>query len=220
MTLRHCVREAQNGNHEATLFLLGQFSPLIKKQVKKYNGYYQSVEEAISTAHAAACRCIFEFDLTKPGNVERQMMACIHNTFEREGYHKEKYDQRIQKNIIHNAEVTDLPVDCMAPLSQCPEYRCIEKDIHRLIQEALDDLSEKERHFIILHFFNGHSYRKIGRIYHHARSLFSNVQQLRLSAGMPGQLQGFRSWRRCGRGIRCQRHSVCFCSGRWSGRER
>ena len=28
MTLRHCVREAQNGNHEATLFLLGQFSPL------------------------------------------------------------------------------------------------------------------------------------------------------------------------------------------------
>ena len=90
MTLRHCVREAQNGNHEATLFLLGQFSPLIKKQVKKYNGYYQSVEEAISTAHAAACRCIFEFDLTKPGNVERQMMACIHNTFEREGYHKEK----------------------------------------------------------------------------------------------------------------------------------
>lgn len=47
MTLRHCVREAQNGNHEATLFLLGQFSPLIKKQVKKYNGYYQSVEEAI-----------------------------------------------------------------------------------------------------------------------------------------------------------------------------
>lgn len=39
MTLRHCVREAQNGNHEATLFLLGQFSPLIKKQVKKYNSY-------------------------------------------------------------------------------------------------------------------------------------------------------------------------------------
>lgn len=81
MTLRHCVREAQNGNHEAPLFLLGQFSPLIKKQVKKYNSYYQSIEEAISTAHAAACRCIFEFDLTKPGNVERQMMACIHNTF-------------------------------------------------------------------------------------------------------------------------------------------
>ena len=171
MTLRHCVREAQNGNHEATLFLLGQFSPLIKKQVKKYNSYYQSIEEAISTAHAAACLCIFEFDLTKPGNVERQMMACIHNTFEREGYHKEKYDQRIQKNIIHNAEVTDLPVDCMAPLSQCPEYRCIEKDVHRLIQEALDDLSEKERHFIVLHFFQGHSYREIGRIYHRDESL-------------------------------------------------
>lgn len=35
----------------------------------------------------------------------------------------------------------------------------------------MDDLSEKERHFIILHFFNGHSYRKIGRIYHRDESL-------------------------------------------------
>lgn len=34
ISLRHCVREAQHGNHEAVLFLLHEFEPLIRKYVK------------------------------------------------------------------------------------------------------------------------------------------------------------------------------------------
>ena len=47
ISLRHCVREAQHGNHEAVLFLLHEFEPLIRKYVKKYYMYYESLEEAI-----------------------------------------------------------------------------------------------------------------------------------------------------------------------------
>ena len=61
--LRHCVREAQHGNHEAILFLLREFEPLIRKYVKRYYVYYDSLEEAISTAQHAVVTCVFAFDL-------------------------------------------------------------------------------------------------------------------------------------------------------------
>ena len=68
ISLRHCVREAQHGNHEAVLFLLHEFEPLIRKYVKKYYMYYESLEEAISTADHAIVNCIFTFDLNKQDN--------------------------------------------------------------------------------------------------------------------------------------------------------
>lgn len=37
ISLRHCVREAQHGNHEAVLFLLREFEPLIRPRLTMYS---------------------------------------------------------------------------------------------------------------------------------------------------------------------------------------
>ena len=76
ISLRHCVREAQHGNHEAVLFLLHEFEPLIRKYVKKYYMYYESLEEAISTADHAIVNCIFTFDLNKQDNPKDYKREC------------------------------------------------------------------------------------------------------------------------------------------------
>lgn len=78
ISLRHCVREAQHGNHEAVLFLLHEFEPLIRKYVKKYYMYYESLEEAISTADHAIVNCIFTFDLNKQDNPKDYKTNNVH----------------------------------------------------------------------------------------------------------------------------------------------
>ena len=95
--LRHCVREAQHGNHEAILFLLREFEPLIRKYVKRYYVYYDSLEEAISTAQHAVVTCVFAFDLTKADYIQRKILAAVHNAFEYESYRKQCYWKRVQK---------------------------------------------------------------------------------------------------------------------------
>lgn len=77
ISLRHCVREAQHGNHEAILFLLREFEPLIRKYVKRYYVYYDSLEEAISTAQHAVVTCVFAFDLTKADYIQRKILAAV-----------------------------------------------------------------------------------------------------------------------------------------------
>lgn len=47
MTLRHCVREAQNGNHEATLFLLGQFLIFEGKELYITTQFFEDEREKI-----------------------------------------------------------------------------------------------------------------------------------------------------------------------------
>ena len=80
ISLRHCVREAQHGNHEAVLFLLSEFEPLIRKYVKKYYMYYESLEEAISTADHAIVDCIFTFDLNKQDNPKADLTKATVDT--------------------------------------------------------------------------------------------------------------------------------------------
>ena len=70
--------------------------------------YYESLEEAISTADHAIVNCIFTFDLNKQdnpkdyktNNVQRRLLAAVHNAFEYESYRKQCYLKRVQKNII------------------------------------------------------------------------------------------------------------------------
>lgn len=125
--LRHCVREAQHGNHEAILFLLREFEPLIRKYVKRYYVYYDSLEEAISTAQHAVVTCVFAFDLTKADYIQRKILAAVHNAFEYESYRKQCYLKRVQKNIVESDIVTDFPYNCAAPEEETPEHCLLKK---------------------------------------------------------------------------------------------
>ena len=99
ISLRHCVREAQHGNHEAVLFLLREFEPLIRKYVKKYYVYYESLEEAISTADHAIVDCIFTFDLNKKDNQNDYRK----NNVQRRLYTTPLNMKAIGNNVIGNA---------------------------------------------------------------------------------------------------------------------
>ena len=161
MTLRHYVRAAQNGDERAFEFLFTQFEPLFKRHLGQYAYQYENDDEIRSSIYSAAVLCIMEFDLTKPGTVRQAMKACVHNFLEREAYHMEKYRSKVKKNI-EGADgcLTDLP-ECTAPLSQCPEYQFAKNEVKRQVWAALQQLEERKRYFIILHYMHGHSYRKI-----------------------------------------------------------
>ena len=90
--------------------------------------YYESLEEAISTADHAIVNCIFTFDLNKQdnpkdyktNNVQRRLLAAVHNAFEYESYRKQCYLKRVQKNIIESDIVTDFPYNWAAPEEETP----------------------------------------------------------------------------------------------------
>lgn len=166
-TLRHYVREAQNGDDTAVEILFNQFQPLFKKQLGQYTRRYRYSEDLKSSIHSAAFLCIMDFDLNKPGTVQQAMQMSIHNFLERESYHMAKYNSNIQKNVEdENGGLTDLPEGCMAPISQCPEYQYDKIERQEQVWEALYLLSEKERNYIVWHHMHGHPYREIAKKCH------------------------------------------------------
>ena len=173
ISLRHCVREAQHGNHEAVLFLLHEFEPLIRKYVKKYYMYYESLEEAISTADHAIVDCIFTFDLNKQdnpkdyktNNVQRRLLAAVHNAFEYESYRKQCYLKRVQKNIVESDIVTDFPYNWAAPEEETPEHCLLKKDRKEQVWKALNRLNETQRTLIVAHYIHNQTYDYISKKY-------------------------------------------------------
>ena len=184
-TLRHYVREAQRGDETAVEILFDQFRPLFKKHLGQYTHTYRNDEDLKSSIQSAAFLCIMDFDLEKPGTVQQAMQMSIHNFLERESYHMEKYNSNIQKNVeAEDGYLTDLPEDCMAPISQCPEHQYDKIERQELVWDALQLLSEKERNCIVWHHMHGHSYRKIARKYNISektirRTVYAGMERLR-----------------------------------------
>lgn len=184
-TLRHYVREAQNGDDTAVEILFDQFQPLFKKQLGQYTRSYRNDEELKSSIHSAAFLCIMDFDLNKPGTVQQAMQMSIHNFLERESYHMAKYNSKIKKNIeAEDGGLTDLPEDCMAPIAQCPEHQYDKIEQQEEVWDALHLLSEIERNCIVWHHMYGHSYRKIAGKYNTSektirRIVYTGMERLR-----------------------------------------
>ena len=163
--LRHCVREAQHGNHEAILFLLREFEPLIRKYVKRYYVYYDSLEEAISTAQHAVVTCVFAFDLTKADYIQRKILAAVHNAFEYESYRKQCYWKRVQKSIVESDIVTDFPHNWAAPEEETPEHCLLKREKKEQVWKALNKLNETQRTLIVAHYIHNQTYDYISKKY-------------------------------------------------------
>ncbi len=168
--MRHCVRAAQHGDKLAAEELLQTFMPLLNHQAKRYQSYYQNSEEVFSTACHGAIHCIFQYDLNQPETVTKMMVASVRNHLRRESYQKQCYDKRIEKNIIENNTVTDLPEAILASEGECPESQYLQNEMRRKMKQAMAALPDLHRRIIWLHFFNGYSYQHIAEEYHLSKS--------------------------------------------------
>ena len=168
--MRHCVRAAQRGDKIAIEELLKAFKPYLYRQAKKYQPYYQNFHEALSTACYGAIDCIYQYDLSQSEEtVTEVLVASVHNYLRRESYNWTCYYRNVEKNIVENDTLTDLPGDLISE-EACPELCYLEDEVRMQLYWALEQLPELQRKFIYLHFFYGHSYQQIAQIYNLRKS--------------------------------------------------
>lgn len=168
--MRHCVRAAQRGDKIAIEELLKAFKPYLYRQAKKYQPYYQNFHEALSTACHGAIDCIYQYDLSQSEEtVTEVLVASVHNYLRRESYNWTCYYRNVEKNIVENNTLTDLPGNLISE-EACPERCYLEDEVRTQLYWALEQLPELQRKFIYLHFFYGHSYQQIAQIYNLRKS--------------------------------------------------
>ena len=100
----------------------------------------------------------------------KMMVASVHNHLRRESYQKQCYDKRIEKNIIGNNTVTDLPEAVLASEGACPEQFCLQNEMKWQMTKAVEQLPDMHYRIIWWHFFQGDSYQKIAEEYHISKS--------------------------------------------------
>ena len=167
--MRHCVRAAQRGDKIAAEELIKAFKPYLHHQAKKYQRFYQNFDEALSTAYHGAIDCIYQYDLSQSETVTEMMVASVHNHLRREAYSRTCYYQRVEKTIMENNTLTDLPEDLVSE-DACPELRYLEDEVRTQLYWALEQLPELQQKFIRLHFIHGYSYKQIAQKYDFRKS--------------------------------------------------
>ncbi|WP_292107895.1 sigma-70 family RNA polymerase sigma factor [Megasphaera sp.] len=167
--MRHCVRAAQRGDKIAAEELIKAFKPYLHHQAKKYQRFYQNFDEALSTAYHGAIDCIYQYDLSQSETVTEMMVASVHNHLRRESYSRTCYYQRVEKTIMENNTLTDLPEDLVSE-DACPELRYLEDEVRTQLYWALEQLPELQQKFIRLHFIHGYSYKQIAQKYDFRKS--------------------------------------------------
>ncbi|WP_370850762.1 RNA polymerase sigma factor [Megasphaera sp.] len=167
--MRHCVRAAQRGDKIAAAELIKAFKPYLHRQAKKYQRFYQNFDEALSTAYHGAIDCIYQYDLSQSETVTEMMVASVHNHLRRESYSRTCYYQRVEKTIMENDTLTDLPEDLVSE-EACPELCYLEDEVRTQLYWALEQLPELQQTFIRLHFIHGYSYKQIAQKYDFRKS--------------------------------------------------
>lgn len=148
--MRHCVRAAQRGDKIAAEELIKAFKPYLHHQAKKYQR--------------------FQYDLNQfEETVTEMMVASVHNHLRRESYSRTCYYQRVEKTIMENDTLTDLPEDLVSE-DACPELCYLEDEVRTQLYWALEQLPELQQKFIRLHFIHGYSYKQIAQKYDFRKS--------------------------------------------------
>lgn len=168
--MRHCIRAAQRGDKIAIAELLKAFKPYLYRQAKKYQPYYQNFHEALSTACHGAIDCIYQYNLSQyEETVTEVLVASVHNYLRRESYNWTCYYRNVEKNIVENDTLTDLPGDLISE-EACPERCYLEDEVRTQLYWALEQLPELQQEFIRLHFIHGYSYKQIAQKYDFRKS--------------------------------------------------
>lgn len=168
--MRHCIRAAQRGDKIAIAELLKAFKPYLYRQAKKYQPYYQNFHEALSTACHGAIDCIYQYNLSQSEEtVTEVLVASVHNYLRRESYNWTCYYRNVEKNIVENDTLTDLPGNLISE-EACPERCYLEDEVRTQLYWALEQLPELQQTFIRLHFIHGYSYQQIAQKYDFRKS--------------------------------------------------
>lgn len=124
----------------------------------------------MSTAYHGAIDCIYQYDLSQfEETVTEVMVASVHNHLRRESYSRTCYYQRVEKTIMENDTLTDLPEDLISE-NACPERCYLEDEVRTQLYWALEQLPELQQTFIRLHFIHGYSYKQIAQKYDFRKS--------------------------------------------------
>ena len=86
--IRQWIRQAQTGDGEAVLAILQVFRPLLYKYARKYRYCYDSLDEALSTAHLAVLECIYSFELDGKEEGPAALRRAVQTAFRRENRRK------------------------------------------------------------------------------------------------------------------------------------
>ena len=167
LTLRHTVREAQQGSLEAAAELLTQFAPLICKQARRYRRHYHSAEEACSTGQSAVLECMYSMDLTQPGSVAQHMNAAVHRSFDKEAYRQTLCHEELQPIEQEDSEgrtIWAVSLDDSDAVQ--PEEQVIQNEQIAALRAARSRLSPQEQCILYLRFEQNKTYKEIGQILH------------------------------------------------------
>ena len=167
LTLRHTVREAQQGSLAAAAELLTQFEPLIRKQARRYRRHYQSAEEACSTGQSAVLECMYSLDLTKPGSVARHMNTAVHRSFSREAYRQSQCREELRPIEQEDSEgrtIWAVSLDDSDAVQ--PEQSAIQNEQFAALRAARSRLSPQEQCILYLRFEQNKTYKEIGQLMH------------------------------------------------------
>ena len=98
--IRQWIRQAQAGDGEAVLAILQVFRPLLYKYARKYRYCYDSLDEALSTAHLAVLECIYSFDLDGEDEGPAALRRAVQTAFRRESRHFKAYWQAVERMLF------------------------------------------------------------------------------------------------------------------------
>ena len=171
LTLRHTVREAQQGSLEAATELLDQFAPLIYKQARKYRRHYHSAEEACSTGQSAVLECMYSLDLTKPGSVAQHMTVAVRRSFYNEAYRQNQCREELRPIKQEDSEgrtIWAVSLDDSGAVQ--PEQSAIQNEQFAALRAARSRLSRQEQCILYLRFEQNKTYKEIGQLMNMAPS--------------------------------------------------
>ena len=167
--MRHCVRAAQRGDKIAAEELIKLLSPIYTIKPRNTSGFIR-ISMSLVDGLSWAIDCIYQYDLNQfEETVTEMMVASVHNHLRRESYSRTCYYQRVEKTIMENDTLTDLPEDLVSE-DACPELCYLEDEVRTQLYWALEQLPELQQKFIRLHFIHGYSYKQIAQKYDFRKS--------------------------------------------------
>ena len=156
--IRQWIRQAQTGDGEAVLAILQVFRPLLYKYARKYRYCYDSLDEALSTAHLAVLECM---DGKEEGPAA--LRRAVQTAFRRENRHFKAYWQAVERMLFPQEERAEI---ALFRHSVCAFETAVQRiELQDELAPYLQCLTEQERRFLYLRYVKDYTFDTIGALH-------------------------------------------------------
>lgn len=161
--IRQWIRQAQTGDGEAVLAILQVFRPLLYKYARKYRYCYDSLDEALSTAHLAVLECIYSFELDGKEEGPAALRRAVQTAFRRENRHFKAYWQAVERMLFPQEERAEI---ALFRHSVCAFETAVQRiELQDELAPYLQCLTEQERRFLYLRYVKDYTFDTIGALH-------------------------------------------------------